>query len=196
MPCTNHPDVVEGVYACARCGRTYCNDCLVTIQGRRYCAQCKGEQISDIRSGVDTHTLPLAGLGRRFAAVWIDGFVIGLPVMVVVIAMMIPALMNDSVEDMPWWVNWMGWAFIPVYIAYEALMLTRRGQTVGKIALGIKVVRPDGQPISKGQAWGRSAVRSLFVSFLAFANYLPAFFTREKTCLHDMIARTRVVLVR
>lgn len=196
MHCANHPDVIEGVYACSRCGIPYCNDCLVTIQGRKFCARCKVEQLTDLRSGVDA-ALPLAGIGRRFAAVWIDGLILGIPIMIVVIGAMIPSLASggDSAE-MPPWITWASWGAIPVYIVYEALMLMSRGQTLGKMALGIKVVRPDGHPISNGQAWGRSVVRSLFVSFLALVNYIPAFFTREKTCIHDLAAKTRVVLVR
>jgi len=64
------------------------------------------------------------------------------------------------------------------------------------MALGIKVVQPNGQPLSTGQAWGRSIVRALFVSFLAIINYITAFFTKEKTCIHDMAAKTRVVLAK
>jgi len=31
---------------------------------------------------------------------------------------------------------------------------------------------------------------------LVIVDYIPAFFTQEKTTLHDMIAKTRVVRVR
>jgi hypothetical protein len=39
-------------------------------------------------------------------------------------------------------------------------------------------------------------MRGVFVSFLSIINYAPAFFTKERTCIHDMAAKTRVVLVR
>jgi uncharacterized RDD family membrane protein YckC len=58
------------------------------------------------------------------------------------------------------------------------------------------VVQAGGQEISGGQAWGRAVVRGLFVSFLSIINYAPAFFTKEKTCIHDMAAKTRVILAR
>ena len=45
-------------------------------------------------------------------------------------------------------------------------MLSRRGQTLGKIALKIKVVRPDGSPITTGQAWGRSLLRGIMIHVL------------------------------
>jgi uncharacterized RDD family membrane protein YckC len=81
-------------------------------------------------------------------------------------------------------------------MVYEGLMLAARGQTLGKMALGIKVVTPEGRDISPGQAWGRSLLRQIFFSYLSLVNYLPAAFTKQRTCLHDLIAKTRVIRVR
>jgi uncharacterized RDD family membrane protein YckC len=80
-------------------------------------------------------------------------------------------------------------------------MLQLRGQTLGKMARGLKVVRPDGGDISTGQAWVRPLVRdgigflSAFAPCASLVNYLWAMFTKEKTCLHDLAAKTRVVKV-
>jgi uncharacterized RDD family membrane protein YckC len=79
-----------------------------------------------------------------------------------------------------------------VPLVYEALMLKRNGQTLGKMAVGVRVVTPEGGPIGRGQAWARSAVKVVLGSCLGI-DYLPAFVTRERTCFHDMIARTRVI---
>lgn len=195
MNCANHPVVAEGVLRCSRCNVPYCSDCLVTIQGRRYCARCKNEQLTDIRSGVDSTQIQLAGIGRRFAAIWIDGFILGMPLMIVFFVVLFPAMTQRGSRP-PIWINFISYALIPVYIVYEALMLKARGQTLGKMALGIKVVQPGGQDISSGQAWGRAVVRAVFISFLALINYAAALFTREKTCIHDMAAKTRVVIAR
>lgn len=196
MNCANHPAVVEGVYDCSRCGTAYCADCLMTLQGRRYCARCKSEQLTDIRSGADSTELQLAGIGRRFAAVFVDGLIIGLPLMILTMIVIFPAIASGGKEAPPNWVNWGGYATIPFFLVYEALMLKARGQTLGKMALGIKVVQAGGQPLSAGQAWGRAVVRQIFVSFLAILNYITALFTKEKTCIHDMAAKTRVVVAR
>jgi uncharacterized RDD family membrane protein YckC len=195
MNCVNHPAVVEDVYACSRCGRPFCSNCLVTLQGRRYCATCKGEQLADIRSGVDATSIALAGIGRRFAAIWVDGLIIGLPLLLAMYLWVFPRVMGNSSEP-PGMFHWVNYISLPFYILYEGLMLSARGQTLGKMALRIKVVQPNGAPISGGQAWGRSVARAVFVSFLSLINYLPAFFTKEKTCVHDMAAKTRVVIVR
>jgi uncharacterized RDD family membrane protein YckC len=81
-------------------------------------------------------------------------------------------------------------------LLYEGLMLARRGQTLGKMAVGIKVVTPEGRDIGTGQAWGRAVLRQIFWSYLAFINYLPALFTKQKTAIHDLACKTRVVRAR
>jgi hypothetical protein len=40
MQCRNHPQV-EAVDRCAGCAESFCADCLVEIQGKRYCGNCK-----------------------------------------------------------------------------------------------------------------------------------------------------------
>jgi uncharacterized RDD family membrane protein YckC len=77
-------------------------------------------------------------------------------------------------------------------VVYEGFMLQKRGQTLGKMALGLKVVTPDGGEISRGQAWARPALR-LVLGTCMIIDYLAALVTRERTCLHDMIVKTRVV---
>jgi uncharacterized RDD family membrane protein YckC len=72
------------------------------------------------------------------------------------------------------------------------MMVKKNGQTVGKIVLQVRVVRPDGSPITTGQAWGRTLLR-LVLGCLIILDYIPIFFTEEKTTLHDMIAGTRVI---
>jgi uncharacterized RDD family membrane protein YckC len=67
---------------------------------------------------------------------------------------------------------------------------------VGKIAVGIKVVTPEGRDISAGQAWGRALTRQVFFSYFSILNYLPALFTKQKTAIHDLVAKTRVVRSR
>jgi hypothetical protein len=40
MQCKNHPEVVA-VDRCAGCAEPFCGDCLVEIQGQKYCGACK-----------------------------------------------------------------------------------------------------------------------------------------------------------
>jgi uncharacterized RDD family membrane protein YckC len=184
MLCRNHIDVSEGVRRCARCGSPFCQSCLVDIGGKPYCATCKSEEILDVRSGVQSGELDLASVGRRFGAEFVDGFVLMIPIIVILVATTVAPANRFS-----------NLGFILVSFAavvYKALMLAARGQTLGKMAMKVKVVNADGSALSAGQAWGREIVRAV-LGFLYIVDYIPAFFTQQKTTLHDMAAKTRVV---
>jgi uncharacterized RDD family membrane protein YckC len=194
LHCRNHWDVVEGLRPCSRCGQTFCRDCLVDINGRPYCANCKNEQLLDVRSGVSSSTLSLASIGKRFGALFIDGFIVGIPFAIILGIVLFSAFSGNQFRPENFVaIQAFSWLSIFVMVIYEGLMLGARGQTLGKIAMGIKVVRADGGDLTKGQAWGRAAMRQVLVSCLCVINYLPAFFTPDKTALHDMVAGTRVV---
>lgn len=188
--CTNHP-TNDAARRCARCLRPFCEHCLVMLGGRHYCGECKFEQVRDAQSGVSTVTLPTASLGRRFAALIIDGFVVGIPLMIPLFAFAFQAIFQE--KRVPMWFNFIGLIQVPIFFLYEGLMTRRSGQTVGKKVMAIRIVSADGTPITQGQAWGRAGIRGIMVSCLALANYLPAFLNNEKMALHDMAARTRVV---
>lgn len=66
------------------------------------------------------------------------------------------------------------------------------GQTIGKRALGIVVVREDGLELSWGQAIARFFL--YFVSYITvFVGFLWCIWDERKRCLHDIIAKTFVV---
>jgi uncharacterized RDD family membrane protein YckC len=81
-----------------------------------------------------------------------------------------------------------------IQLLYESLMIQNYGQTLGKMAMKIKVVNPEGNPVTAGQAWGRGGLKVLFgqLGILGLINYLFAF-GKERTTLHDRAAKTRVV---
>ncbi len=197
MACVNHPAVNVGLVRCRRCGQTFCRSCVVALRGQYYCARCKQEQVRDIQSGTEAGVLELASIGRRFGAQWVDGLlflVVFIPFWIVFFA---GAAANRSEPNLG--VGLMTLLTIggaALIFVYEGLMLSSRGQTVGKIAVGIKVVTPEGRDISAGQAWGRALTRQVFFSYFSILNYLPALFTKQKTAIHDLAAKTRVVRFR
>ncbi len=195
--CSNHPDVAQGVAFCVRCRRPFCPNCFVRLRGLAYCGSCKTEQVRDIQSGTVQGELELATTSRRFSALWIDSVlfgVVGFAGMLVVLPLIARPGTSGDASGAVFLVALLG--FVVLVVVYEALMLSARGQTLGKMALGIKVVTPDGGPISPGQAWARAVLRQVFFSYAALINYLPAFFTKQRTCIHDLIVKTRVVRAR
>jgi uncharacterized RDD family membrane protein YckC len=208
MPCPNHPAAEAGLERCQRCRGRFCPDCFVVLRDAPYCSACKEELVRDLRSGVEADVLPLGSIGRRFGALWLDGFLTGMasyavliPLMILVVAVSGSGDVSSGSEpggpsDMV--AAFLGLLVYPVLLGipfvYESWMLQAKSQTLGKMALGLRVVTPSGGAISTGQAWGRTAAKLVLAGCVGIT-YIPAFMTRERTTLHDMIAGTRVVRV-
>jgi uncharacterized RDD family membrane protein YckC len=122
-----------------------------------------------------------AGFWRRFGAAFVDGLVIALPINVLV------AAFPDAIV-----------ALNALSILVQAVYFTlleggRSGQTLGKQALGIRVVDLQG---GGSIGYGRAFVRYLgrFVSTIVFLlGYLWMLWDREKQTWHDKMAGSVVV---
>lgn len=182
MICRNHVDVSEGVRRCARCGATFCPDCLVEISGRPYCATCKTEQLLDVRSGVQV-ALDIAPIGRRIWAYLADMLI--LYIITFALGMAMGLAIKAGASPLLGCVNVL--LSLVITITYDAALVASSGQTLGKRALRIKVVSETGTNVTTGQAWGRSLAK-----MIPFAQ-LVAIFNDEKKGIHDMLAHTRVV---
>lgn len=91
---------------------------------------------------------------------------------------------------------------LPVNLLYAPLLMARRGdrngQTWGKQALGIRVVRIDGAPVGFGDgllrtALGQQLPMALTLYLYAFADYLWPLRDARNQALHDKLAKTLVV---
>ena len=80
-------------------------------------------------------------------------------------------------------------AFVPLYFVG---LWAWRGQTLGKMAVAIRVLRTDGRPTGVGAALLR-LVGYLFSTLLLFAGFLMIAFDRQRRGLHDRLADTIVV---
>ena len=151
-----------------------------------------------------------ASFMARFAALIIDGIIIGC-IQFVVIAPIMAAMglgiasqvdnggeisEEAAVGMVGAIVAAVGSAIIIVYaisILYFAIMESSKAQgSVGKMALGIKVTDMEGNRITFGKALLRS-IGKLISSMIMYIGYLMAAFTEKKQALHDMIATTLVV---
>lgn len=208
MPCKNHPSVEEPLWRCSRCFDTFCQDCVVEIGGRVYCATCKTEAMRDLQSGVPLQALDLASIGRRFLAFWLDSMIltaiVAIPIVLIFILVGLPLGMftgegGEKAEAAAGFAMVglqlvLTFGIMAVWIGYEGWMLSRDGQTLGKKIMKIKVVTPEGTEVARGQAYMRAALRQIIgiVPCLGLINYLVAF-GQERTCIHDQAAKTRVV---
>jgi uncharacterized RDD family membrane protein YckC len=91
------------------------------------------------------------------------------------------------------------WAIVLLPALYHWLMVGAWGQTVGKMALGVRVVRAtDSAPVGYARALGRVAswlVLGIFVLPLLLAYLWPLWDRRNQT-LYDKMVDTVVVKVR
>ena len=81
---------------------------------------------------------------------------------------------------------------LALHIAYHVVLVGGCGQTLGKMALGITVIKRDGGI----PGYGRAALRCLggFLSLATFGlGYMGIVFTEERRGLADLLAGTRVI---
>jgi uncharacterized RDD family membrane protein YckC len=142
-----------------------------------------------------------AGFWIRFLARLIDGILLNIALLVVRIPLGIslfgPMRPRDPVEMMAIATATIvgGLVSLVVSAGYEIFFIAARGATLGKMAVGIKVIRPDGAPISLGQSAGRYFAQWLSALTLMIG-YIMAGFDVQKRALHDRICETRVIRVR
>ena len=130
--------------------------------------------------------------GRRVLAIIADGFLLG----IVFSAISVLARMVGLGEaDAPLFAGytWAGGFFV-LAMAYYALMEGYRGQTVGKMLFGIRVVREEGGGVPGFKA---AAIRSLLRIVDGLFGYLVGFVavlaSEKNQRLGDMAAHTLVV---
>jgi len=88
----------------------------------------------------------------------------------------------------------LGFQFLAYAIAmvYEAAFLHYRGATLGKMALGLKVVRSNGDSLGWGVSSGRYLMH-IVSGLILLIGYIMIAFDSEKRALHDRVCDTRVI---
>ena len=127
----------------------------------------------------------LSGWWRRVGAVLLDGLIVGVPTQILVAV----GTASDSA-------GFLAFAYLVAIVGgalYSILLVGRSGQTVGKMVLGIRIVR-DGSnaPIGYGLATGRyfATILSALPCYLGFL--WPLWDDKNQT-FHDKICSTVVV---
>lgn len=120
------------------------------------------------------------GVGPRFVAVLLDGLVIGI----------VGGILTAVLRNNP---GLLGSIDGLIFIAYFIVMEKLYGATLGKMALGLRVVNTDGSPIS----WGGSVIRNLLRIIDGLFGYLVGaiiiWTSPTKQRLGDKVAHTIVI---
>jgi uncharacterized RDD family membrane protein YckC len=96
-------------------------------------------------------------------------------------------------------ITWIGIPSLVFFVGINSYFWATRGQSIGKMALGIRIVRIDGPQAT----WGRIVgLRILPMQLLTWIPYIGGvislvdvlfIFRANRRCLHDEIARTKVI---
>lgn len=139
-------------------------------------------------------TTQLGGFWRRLVAYIIDALIVGAAA--AIIESIINAIVRASAGDLTGAGVRSGLVTLVIGLVYFGYLWSRNGQTIGYMALGMRLVRADGQPVS----FLLGAVRYLLI-YLSFAICLiPAIISAfmiglgaRKQAIHDLICGTLVV---
>jgi uncharacterized RDD family membrane protein YckC len=156
------------------------------------------KEIGSQRVGALAAPVTFAGPWRRLSG-WVIDYLI-----VVILAIIPVGLLAGSAGGPASAVGSLRGAgvFLGVWLGYSIVFAHTSGETIGRIAVGIRVVDlRDGRPPS----WGRATIRALFqlglflllvVPILAALNYARVLWDARKQGWHDRAARTIVVRTR
>lgn len=140
-----------------------------------------------------------SGFWMRYAALAIDWQVLGLPVALVGVlaALAIPAMgaRRASTPAVAAVVLTLFLFVVLAVVAYSIWMHGKWGQTLGKMALGMKVIKMDGSPLGYGGAFLRW-FGSVLSALVFMIGYIMAGVRSDKRALHDLIAGSRVTYIR
>lgn len=143
---------------------------------------------------VDDRTVHYAGFWIRFVAVFIDGVILGIAQAILGYGLFRdnyfgPFDQFDMNAGMDPTISLISLA---ISLTYTVFMWTQFGATVGKMAVGVVIVRTDFGRITVGQAFGRYFAQ--FLSGFVFGlGFIWAGFDRRKQSWHDKLAGTYVI---
>jgi uncharacterized RDD family membrane protein YckC len=137
--------------------------------------------------------------GSRLAATFVDGLAVAVPVFV---GAMFAGVRRVNEGLSPAWpvLLIIGGSLLAIMIV-NIVLLARDGQTLGKKALGIAIVRTDG---SQCELWRILVLRIIavrlitaipFVGMLFALADILVIFGEERRCVHDYMADTIVVTI-
>lgn len=147
-----------------------------------------------ISAGISpTGEVKYAGFWVRWVAVFLDGIIVNVAYGIVVAPIfVVVGFSTASTEDNPM-LSLASFIMYPIAWAYYIFMTNKYQATIGKMALGLVVLKEDGQRAELGKIVLRETVGKILSAITLGIGYIMAGFTKKKQALHDMVAGTVVV---
>ena len=138
---------------------------------------------------------PKAGFWIRFVAYLIDSLILGAVQFGIGLALgFAGGAMSGFGGDDSFAMGMVTWLCgMVIGITYAVFFTGYNGQTPGKMAMRIQVIRTDGTPMSYMRAFLREVVGKFASALILGIGYLMVGFDRNKQGLHDKIADTFVI---
>jgi uncharacterized RDD family membrane protein YckC len=190
-----------GTVYCSECGRPCTVEELARFGDMLVCADCKNNFVQKLREGATPAVAArYAGFWIRVVATLIDAIILGAVAGVIQVAVLgsfitIPRPQPGVIPDLGASLGMLGLASLinmAVAATYEAFFVAKLAATPGKLAVGIRVLRPDGSRVDLARAYGRYFAK-IVSTVILFIGYIMVAFDSQKRGLHDMICDTRVV---
>jgi uncharacterized RDD family membrane protein YckC len=195
----------EETEVCAVSGQRYPKREMIQFQGKWISGEHRDTYFQRMREGVtQPGNFTYGNFGRRLVAKFLDGIILGVAGagVNVVLGLLLYGTANYFKPDasrltMPTIFLFQGLsvlAGIAIGLGYGVFFIRRYNATPGKMALGLKLIRPDGSPLSMGRIIGRHFAEWIS-SMTLLIGYIMAGFDDERRALHDRICDTRVIKV-
>jgi uncharacterized RDD family membrane protein YckC len=183
---------------CAECNGVFNVQDMIRHGNMYVCANCKPVFMQKLAEGarLNTGALNYASVWTRFAAVFVDGLILGavnIGIGMIAGVGIAAGARSNQMEGAIAMQIILFFIQIGIALSYETVMIGKYGATLGKMACKIQVITADGGKVSYMRALGRYFSK-LLSSMICLIGYIMAFFDEEKRALHDRICNTRVVL--
>lgn len=194
-----------GGLVCRECGKIFPADEVVQFGSVWICGGCKPVFLQKLKEGATVDKIMnYAGFWIRFGAQFIDGIILGVVNFIVsllvmgamvggavvagnrsnssatAVALVLAQLVVFAIQ-------------IAIQMSYETFFIGKFGATPGKMVCKLKVVQPDGSPLTYGRAFGRFWGKQLSTLTLCIGYMMAGFDKEQHRALHDRICNTRVI---
>jgi len=142
--------------------------------------------------GISPEQLPKAGFWIRVVASMVDGLILGAVQFVIGLVLGFAGGASGGADSFAIFaVTWL--CSVVISVTYYVFFTGYNGQTPGKMALRLQVIRTDGSPMTYGKAFLREIPCKFISGILLGIGYLMVAFDQQKQGLHDRMVGTYVI---